>query len=425
MVSLISPLPRVYPSSRSSSHACRWTAWQGREWLLLLVVSSLGSVALVYQFGGRIDQHLAVRRFALRLRSRTTSAAEYCPEYTPVLDQALHTYQNPKKSFSREAQSRVDAFIAGTGGMRVAVSADNGRVSMLPVKRDRQRIADLLANIQLAQRLFGKFPFDFEFWYNSGDMPALPRAVFPSDEGVLLPPIGYTTTDGHYDVSIPYLRQAVWNEERELYTLHSLVQSHPWSQKLPMGVWRGSTTGAAAVDASNCWTLPRAVLVNVSLENPGLLDARFTACKHCARDTAVAYETAGYGYAPFLSVHEQFRYQVLIDVDGNSWSSRLATLLSINSAVIKQETQYVEFFRPLLQPYKHYLPVKDDLSDLEALLKERLDASENSTAHMELKEMGAESTRLYMRSLVPSKQLCYLHRVLEVYSRVFERGSGR
>ena len=58
------------------------------------------------------------------------------------------------------------------------------------------------------------------------------------------------------------------------------------------------------------------------------------------------------------------QYTAILDMDGNSWSSRFGTLLCYNSVVIKVEPQYVDYFFADLVPWKHYVPIKDDLSDL-------------------------------------------------------------
>lgn len=280
-------------------------------------------------------------------------------------------------------------------------------------KKDKKRVADFVANVQLAQQIFGSLP-NLDFWYITSDQPGLLREDFHQD-ALLLPPLGYTTTKRHYDVSIPYSRQQVWNEEDEVTHLGELVLQHPWEKKVNRTIWRGSTTGQPEPsDATNCWRLPRAVLVNISIHHPELLDARFTSCKQCNGPVKALYEQAGYGYNRFFTYEEQFQYKSLADVDGNSWSSRFAQLLSINSAVFKQETQFTEFFRPLVQPNVHYFPIKEDLSDLVSNLQ-TLSAPDNS--HI-LRDVAAASTRLYIRQLLPSKQLCYLHLLLKEMGRL-------
>lgn len=100
----------------------------------------------------------------------------------------------------------------------------------------------------------------------------------------------------------------------------------------------------------------------------------------------------------------------LVDVDGNSWSSRFTELLSVESVVFKQESEYWDWFWPLLTPYEHFIPVKRDLSDLIPLLR---NWSQRGEA---LHAIATESSALYRRLLTPSKQLCYLHVLLTEYA---------
>jgi hypothetical protein len=105
-----------------------------------------------------------------------------------------------------------------------------------------------------------------------------------------------------------------------------------------------------------------------------------------------------------------FSRSQLVDVDGNAWSSRFAELLSTSSVVFKQESEYWDWFWPLLEPYKHFIPVKRDLSDLIPLL--RTWSADVDALHA----IASSASALYRRLLVPSKQLCYLHVLLTEYA---------
>jgi hypothetical protein len=54
----------------------------------------------------------------------------------------------------------------------------------------------------------------------------------------------------------------------------------------------------------------------------------------------------------------------LVNVDGTVAAYRLPYLLLGNSAVLKQESAYFEHFYPRLEPFRHFIPLKRDLSDL-------------------------------------------------------------
>ena len=409
----VTPPPPLDPHQRSLRTRLRPWAWA------IAVCTALASPFFVHHAGTHLLQRTAMERFISHVQATAPSAEAYCPEYTAILDETLRDYQTPGRVVPDAARAAVETFLDGSMGIRVRIYARNGTVDMPKLDRDKKRIADFVSNIVTAQHLFGPLPHDFEFFYVSGDGPMLPRAAFPSPEGLVLPPLGYTTTAGHYDVSIPYTEQVILEEEASLARLTKLIQTHPWGSKRPQGIWRGSTTGGIVLDASNYWTLPRAMLVNISVQYPELVDARLTACKQCGPGIDQVFADAGFGYAPFVSYANQFQYQGLIDVDGHSWSSRFAQLLSINSVVYKQETEYVEFFRPLVKPWVHYIPIQKDFSDLVARLQETMGNEGNATVDWQLRNISAESTRLYRKSLVPSKQLCYLHRLLEACSNIY------
>jgi hypothetical protein len=57
-------------------------------------------------------------------------------------------------------------------------------------------------------------------------------------------------------------------------------------------------------------------------------------------------------------------YKAIVDIDGHSWSSRFTALLCFSSVVIKVEPGHVDHFHPSLIPWKHYIPVSSDMSDL-------------------------------------------------------------
>lgn len=53
-----------------------------------------------------------------------------------------------------------------------------------------------------------------------------------------------------------------------------------------------------------------------------------------------------------------------MNIDGTVASYRLPYLLAGDGLVFKQNSPYYEHFYRHLEPYKHYVPVKHDLSDL-------------------------------------------------------------
>jgi hypothetical protein len=58
------------------------------------------------------------------------------------------------------------------------------------------------------------------------------------------------------------------------------------------------------------------------------------------------------------------KYSIVIDIEGNGYSGRLKHLLWSHRPLLLVDRPHKEFFFEFLQEWKHYIPVKRDLSDL-------------------------------------------------------------
>lgn len=72
-------------------------------------------------------------------------------------------------------------------------------------------------------------------------------------------------------------------------------------------------------------------------------------------------------YIPML---EQTKYKYLIDVPGTTWSDRTKIYMQLGRPILFVERNYIEWWMQYWRPYKHFVPVKHDLSDLEERIKE-------------------------------------------------------
>ncbi|MBQ3335854.1 MAG: hypothetical protein IJG80_00435 [Selenomonadaceae bacterium] len=66
----------------------------------------------------------------------------------------------------------------------------------------------------------------------------------------------------------------------------------------------------------------------------------------------------------FVPMTEQAKYKYLIDTRGNSWSSRLQTLLKLGRVIFIADRPCREWYFDRLRPWEHYVPIKEDMSDL-------------------------------------------------------------
>eukprot|EP01082_Thalassiosira_pseudonana_P012692 g11429.t1 g11429 contig5:826938-828536(+) len=170
-------------------------------------------------------------------------------------------------------------------------------------------------------------------------------------------------------------------------------RNFPWASKLNKAVWRGTTTHEQTqFRDSDFHDIPRAILVQKSIENPELIDAGFTEIiqKFEKQKEELTPQTIVTDRIPF---DDQMRYKAIIDIDGNNWSSRFIRLLCTNSVVIKIEPDYIEYFYDDLRPNVHYLPASlDNVTDVTAYAM-------NEMNNKQMKDMVASANSWCKRTL--------------------------
>jgi len=146
----------------------------------------------------------------------------------------------------------------------------------------------------------------------------------------------------------------------------------PYESKIRKLVWRGSlsTNDPEHVYESIRWRVLKEVH---SSGRDDLYDIGFTGIpKHNHRAEERLDEVGG--LAGYISPMSNFmNYMAVLDMDGASWSSRFGSLLCYNSVVVKVQPEYVDYFQYDLKPWVHYVPVKNDLSDLHQTVEYVLD----------------------------------------------------
>lgn len=67
---------------------------------------------------------------------------------------------------------------------------------------------------------------------------------------------------------------------------------------------------------------------------------------------------------PYISLIDHTHYKYLIDIEGRGYSGRIKMLLFTKRLLFIQDRQWKSYYHFELEPYKHFIPVKNDLSDL-------------------------------------------------------------
>lgn len=100
----------------------------------------------------------------------------------------------------------------------------------------------------------------------------------------------------------------------------------------------------------------RSKLLEIGMQKPSVFDFQ---------DTYVDNFVLHKKDVPYLSLPDHTKYKYLLDIEGNSYSARLKFLFFSQRVLFIQDRTWKEYYHYKLKPYEHYIPVKNDLSDLQ------------------------------------------------------------
>lgn len=187
----------------------------------------------------------------------------------------------------------------------------------------------------------------------------------------------------------------------------------PWKDKTAQAFWRGSTT-SGFFEKDNWDRFCRGKLVLTSLRFPKEIDARFTGVVQCTPDVPGLMKAKGM-VSKSVEKADHLQYKYLIDVDGNSCTyERCFWLLLSNSLVLKQVTPNIQWYYGGLKPFVHFLPLKEDLSDL-------LEQIQWAKAHdEEAQAIARRSTEFVQENLSAESIFQYMALLLTEYAKLQE-----
>ncbi len=144
-----------------------------------------------------------------------------------------------------------------------------------------------------------------------------------------------------------------------------------WDKKENKAYFLGDSSGCGLTLEDNI----RLKLVDLGEKNPTLLDFKLT--RFSKRDK-INMETNNFNFhdpSKFKfnpvgnqqGLHGRFKYLISVPSYGND--PDLPYFLSLGGLVLKVENDYNTWYDHLLKPYQHYIPVKNDLSNLLAIVK--------------------------------------------------------
>jgi Glycosyl transferase family 90/Stf0 sulphotransferase len=151
------------------------------------------------------------------------------------------------------------------------------------------------------------------------------------------------------------------------HLFHEFDTKYRWENKIRKVVWRGglSENDPNKVFTSQRWRLCKYVSSLPNMKQKDMFDIGLTNIPEFLTAQIDIDASIVGGIVKGIAPMNDFQnYIAVLDMDGNSWSSRFGTMLCYNSVAIKVEPAYADYWIYDLVPWKHYIPIKNDLSDL-------------------------------------------------------------
>lgn len=205
--------------------------------------------------------------------------------------------------------------------------------------------------------------------------------------------------------------QSGWNFFISLINEHQTI---PWEEKTEKLFWRGTPWDGkhfGMYTFENWTTLPRGKLVYESRKHPELIDAAFSEYPLKCMKTNPERCREEMGQVCFTPWMDVFRHKYHMAIDGVtcSFPATQWKLLSGN-LTFKQESKDIMYFYDELIPWTHFIPVREDLSDL-------LEKIKWAKAHdAEAKRIAENGRQFALDHLMPEHIMEYCYKVLLKYA---------
>lgn len=200
-------------------------------------------------------------------------------------------------------------------------------------------------------------------------------------EGPFLPVYAYSGKQGYRDIPIP--------NYDDLFDADIGNVETSWSQKKDVAVFRGSSTGCGYTKETN----QRLHLATMKSEDLDVGITQYTSHLKFNSNTDIGQAEKVAPVVSKLLWPQQSEYKYLLHVDGNVVAYRLLKSMLTKSLVLRVKSDFVHWADKYLEPGKHYIEIKADLSNL----KEKVDWCK---AHdSECKEIAAAGYKLAKKLL--------------------------
>lgn len=243
--------------------------------------------------------------------------------------------------------------------------------------------------------LHRKIP-DIEFFVNKRDFPLLTtngtepyfdmwgydKPLVSHKYDSYLPILSMSKTSEFADILIPthedwarvQQKENKWFIDSRVTSNDIITSNNMFSDKKPIAVFRGSSTGDGFTVESN-QRLKIAYLSsqnkfderdNIPYLNCGITkwNTRPKKLANSKQLQMIDPDSLPFSLVEYMSLAEQSQYKYIVHIDGHVSAFRLSAMLSLNCVPLIVTSKWKLWYSHLLIPYEHFIPIKEDLSNL-------------------------------------------------------------
>jgi hypothetical protein len=247
---------------------------------------------------------------------------------------------------------------------------------------------------------------DTQMLVNLGDWPLSSRkpSLMP------LPMFSWCGSNDTYDLVMPTyeMTEAVLqSQSRVSVDILGVLGQQPVSfqDKKPQVFFRGRDSNRI-----------RLLLVLYSKKTPELVDAALTNFFFFREEEDLKK------YGPTVkhtSLYDFFEYKYLISIDGTVAAYRVPNLLAGSSLLLKQKSQYYEHFYHLMEPGKHFIELREDLTDFYDVLRQLTNSSDsNHVSERDQLQVVKDANSLILNHVLATNIYCYYYNLITEYSKL-------
>lgn len=188
------------------------------------------------------------------------------------------------------------------------------------------------------------------------------------------PILSRSTTDKYADIAIPTeddiyrISNKIFPDKcKNSYTKSNIQDiEKEWNNKINKAIFMGQATGCGITIDDNM----RLKAADLSLKYPDFLKAGITGWNKRLKKAInkpleiINPDKFKFKLAQKMTRKEISKYKYQLEIDGHVSPFRLSFDMSYNSVLLIVKSKYKMWFSDMLVEYEHYVPIKEDLSDL-------------------------------------------------------------